>query len=707
MRSHIILLLAVFSNHITAGLVRQRGQAYIQHDKFRRFYNASSVATTSRDLQTTSPIAIPSPSSSFSFEATSEAPSLARRSTSLSPVSSTVSAAAESSQKPAIANSQSVTPSTNAPVPNAVSTSTAVSATRSSSSESGASISTIGGVSSQSEKVQKQTTQNPTQSSASGSEFGNVQNQGPKAEFVAPSSVSAKPSASVGQSQPYTGVSSQTTAESSSSAAVVQFGPSNSAEFDSITVTSLSVTPTATHLQYPGTQNGNRAMATGFNQVYKQLDETSQCNPQDSNEATACVSGELASCQSDGTYVLKSCPNGQSCYALPKPSGATGINVECAVPSDAAARLSEESNAGNGPAAAPKASSTVQTSANLVAGNTQAISKLPETVSAQLPAQGPSTSSQTSATHSSPRRESAAASASSNVQSASMLPQSQDLPLPSQRQSSSQGANTLVSQAKQNSAAIDASPSATPESKSMSTESSAEVKQTSAQAIANAQSHGPSQIATTDAQSAALSQTASQKQAIQTLNSFPAVQATHTQQASSIPPSSAVSSLAVQTQKYTPTRSSADDGPLFSLPTTTAKEANHPPQPTASSTSAPESSKAATSPSVLVQEQPAPSTETSLAPAPHVLQAASVASPPSKSATASPSNPDAAGGGVQIVPEGGSNPADAPHPTTAPVTNEKVAVQNAAQKPNQGGTPIFITVTVTSTTTAHDLSPTA
>ncbi len=105
-------------------------------------------------------------------------------------------------------------------------------------------------------------------------------------------------------------------------------------EFSPVTLDTSSPTPTGT-AKYPTAEVGNSAMAAGFNSVYKSLNEDSPCNPADPNEAYACISGEISECQSDGTYVLKSCPQFQSCFALPKPSGSTGVVVQCAVPSDA------------------------------------------------------------------------------------------------------------------------------------------------------------------------------------------------------------------------------------------------------------------------------------------------------------------------------------------------------------------------------------
>ena len=463
-------------------------------------------------------------------------------------------------------------------------------------------------------------------------------------------------------------------------------------------------------------------MATGFNQVYKKLDVTSQCNPNDVNQATACVAGELASCQSDGTYVLKSCPNGQSCYALPKSSGATGVNVECAVPSDAAAQLSGESDAGNDVAAASKVTSIPQTTEQPVGGNVQSPSKLPETESVQVPVQKLS-SSQAATTPPSLTGATTATSSAATLQSISKLPETESVQIPVQRLSSSSPTlTTPLSQAQTHSQVSDAATSPIAEAKSI--QPSTQVLQSSSQAIASAISQQKSPTAIAETQAPVSTQASSSKQAVPTLQSFPPVQATQqSQQAAPISSSSGPSSTPVQTQTVNPVQSGAesrtasaassasiaDGGPLFQLPTTTQQPAEPPAQVTAQSELGQAMSKAAQSPSVLAQEQPAQSTETSLAPAPHAPQAPGAPQATKNSGANTPTSSND-GGGVQIVPEGLASP---PSPTAAPNTNapagtnEKLAVQNAVQSPSQSGTPIYITVTVTSTTTAHDLAPTA
>lgn len=122
-------------------------------------------------------------------------------------------------------------------------------------------------------------------------------------------------------------------------------------EFAPVTLDTGSPAPTGT-AKYPTAEGGNIAMANDYNDVYKTLNEDTPCNPGDPSQAYVCVLGEMAECQSDGQYVLKSCPRGQSCYALPKPSGTTGIVVQCAIPSIASSILAGLSSSTAVPVAA-------------------------------------------------------------------------------------------------------------------------------------------------------------------------------------------------------------------------------------------------------------------------------------------------------------------------------------------------------------------
>ena len=194
-------------------------------------------------------------------------------------------------------------------------------------------------------------------------------------------------------SQSYSKPTSQTSSYSPvDKAAVVQFGASQSGEFAPVTPSPAAATSTPAGIQYPNAQSGNKAMASGFNQIFATLNETSPCDVNDNNQVIACVSGQPAQCEPNqsgpGNYVLKSCPDGQSCYALPKPSGSTGISVECAIPSDAAAQLSGEANAGGGASVASKQSTALQSTTAPINGNPQSTSDaLPKTESIQIPVQ--------------------------------------------------------------------------------------------------------------------------------------------------------------------------------------------------------------------------------------------------------------------------------------------------------------------------------
>ncbi|CAF9918382.1 MAG: hypothetical protein ALECFALPRED_000663 [Alectoria fallacina] len=161
-------------------------------------------------------------------------------------------------------------------------------------------------------------------------------------------------------------------------------------EFAPVTLDRSAPAPTGS-AKYPTAEGGNTAMAAGFNDVYKTLNEDTACSPTDPSQAYACVDGEIAECQSDETYVLKSCPSFQSCYALPKPSGLTGVVVQCAVPSDAYSILAGLSSSTASPVAV-----TSQPAQILQAEGD--FSQATQSVSAQNPAQPLTSSSSVPAT---------------------------------------------------------------------------------------------------------------------------------------------------------------------------------------------------------------------------------------------------------------------------------------------------------------------
>ena len=86
---------------------------------------------------------------------------------------------------------------------------------------------------------------------------------------------------------------------------------------------------------YPDASNGYQAMAQGYNKVFQSLNPLSRCDPNDSKQASACVDGQPAKCELDGTYALQSCDDGKSCYAVPRKGGQPGLDVACFTPSDA------------------------------------------------------------------------------------------------------------------------------------------------------------------------------------------------------------------------------------------------------------------------------------------------------------------------------------------------------------------------------------
>lgn len=171
---------------------------------------------------------------------------------------------------------------------------------------------------------------------------------------------------------------------------VLGAGGDTADEFAPVTLDPSSPAPTGT-AKYPTAENGNTAMAAGFNSVYKTLNEDSLCNPGDPNQAYACVDGEIAECQSDNSYVLKSCPQRQSCYALPKASGSTGIVVQCAVPSEAYSMLAGLTSSTAGPVAVTSQSAQVLQ----VEGG---LSQATQSLSAQNPVQPVTSSTSAQAT---------------------------------------------------------------------------------------------------------------------------------------------------------------------------------------------------------------------------------------------------------------------------------------------------------------------
>ena len=121
-------------------------------------------------------------------------------------------------------------------------------------------------------------------------------------------------------------------------------------EFAPVTLNPSLPVPSGT-AKYPGAESGNIAMADGFNYEYNKINQDTPCNPGDPSQAYVCIGGEIAECQSDQTYAVKSCPFGQSCLALPKPSGLTGVVVQCIVRGDTASMFAGLSSSTAAPVA--------------------------------------------------------------------------------------------------------------------------------------------------------------------------------------------------------------------------------------------------------------------------------------------------------------------------------------------------------------------
>ena len=496
-----------------------------------------------------------------------------------------------------------------------------------------------------------------------------------------PSSVissSTTPSHDVSPSQ----APSSSAAITSPSSAPVQLVAPISGEFASVTASSSSVAKPS-GVQYPNADQGNVPMATGFNTIFKKLDVTSTCNANDANQAVACIEGELAQCQADGTYVLKSCPQGQSCYALPKPSGASGISVECAVPSDAVAKLSTESSTGNNGAAASQGSSPPQ---NSVA------------VASQAPSISQNTENQAS---------SAAIATTSPIdgkQAQSATPV----------KTSSQAAFPLTESVKMPVEQI-SSVSLTPGI--LKTQAATPTTPTSASSSGNAQNQPPQsqtqqEVSTMTSPSETASASAASQpiqRPVESLQSLPSTHPNVNSQQATISAVNTAKSVPAQTQiaqaaqqsNTSPTTAAAsntadaDGGALFSIPDIQPSSTPNPkpdtqPAQAQAQVNHPSSQETSTA---LPGQGPA-ATQSSASPAAHIPQpipalAQATAGSDGGKSSATASADDA---GITIVPLGGGS-------SHAPDTNanEKIVV------PHSGGTPIYITVTVT--TTAYTQAP--
>ena len=94
----------------------------------------------------------------------------------------------------------------------------------------------------------------------------------------------------------------------------------------------------------PAGDNGNIAMALGFNSAYATMNAKTPCDANDKNQAVACVGGQYAQC-SGGKYLLTACPQGQQCFALPLSKDFQGVTVQCASLQDASKKLGQSPSA--------------------------------------------------------------------------------------------------------------------------------------------------------------------------------------------------------------------------------------------------------------------------------------------------------------------------------------------------------------------------
>lgn len=114
---------------------------------------------------------------------------------------------------------------------------------------------------------------------------------------------------------------------------------------------------TASSTSAPAGNNGNIAMALGFNSVWATMDTQSPCDANDKNQAVVCVSGQYAQC-SGGKYILTACPQGQQCFALPLSKDFKGVTVQCASLQDAEKQLGQTPSASTSTATPTRSTSS-------------------------------------------------------------------------------------------------------------------------------------------------------------------------------------------------------------------------------------------------------------------------------------------------------------------------------------------------------------
>ena len=211
----------------------------------------------------------------------------------------------------------------------------------------------------QSSSTQVAATQTMTPAKEKQSQASNAVNSAPSADAVVgtQSSSSSQPSSQAIKSESVT-----STFADADSSSIVQVPSSILGNGNPTTTESGSSSPSPTSsatppkYAYPDASNGYAAMAQGYNKVFQTLNPLSKCDPSDSKQASACVDGQPAKCEVDGTYSLQSCDQGQSCYAVPNPQGQSGLTIACFNPNYANKLVAD-----GGAAASSKGDSAINT----------------------------------------------------------------------------------------------------------------------------------------------------------------------------------------------------------------------------------------------------------------------------------------------------------------------------------------------------------
>ena len=339
----LLVLQAVLFNIATAGLIRTNRHPvrYVSQlpptadlttgrlGIHARFQNSSSISEASLHSSSLSPTLTPSP---VPFKA-AQTPSEHGQSKSAIPTSGQVGSVPAFGSGPGAATTEESHTSTGRPPPS-------TSSHRSVMRDTAAHLETTASI--QSSKPALQTIPaSIVQQTAENSEAGGASTQTPAVQKSATTPTS---------------LSSPKTPLSNATAATHTQQPAQSVSTKPSAVNAGSQQPTATPTNTPAGDNGNIAMALGFNSVWATMDAESPCDANDKNQAVACVSGQYAQC-SGGKYIMTACPQGQQCFALPLSKDFRGVTVQCASLQDASKQL------GQTPSASPSTpTSTLSTS---------------------------------------------------------------------------------------------------------------------------------------------------------------------------------------------------------------------------------------------------------------------------------------------------------------------------------------------------------